>query len=113
MAWLGARDEAELFVSVITFGELRRGAALLLQGRQRSRVEKAHREALRWYAGLGLDVMIAWGELSALNSLSGRRPGMADELIAATALVHDLTVVTRNTAHFEQPGCRLLCPWTG
>jgi predicted nucleic acid-binding protein len=36
-----------------------------------------------------------------------------DELIAATALVHDLTLVTRNTRHFEHSGCRLLSPWSG
>jgi predicted nucleic acid-binding protein len=36
-----------------------------------------------------------------------------DELIAATALVHDLTLVTRNVRHFEHSGCRLLSPWSG
>lgn len=116
MTWLRGQDEAELFVSVVTFGELRRGAGLLPSSQQRRRVEKAHREALRFYARTllpaDLDVLIVWGELSARNRLAGRAPGMADELIGATALVHDLILVTRNTGHFEHLGCRVRSPWT-
>ena len=117
MSWARAQDEADLFVSVVTFGELRRGAVLLPQGPKRARLERAHKQALRWYARtlleLDLETLIAWGELSARCRAEGVAPGMNDELIAATALVHDLTVVTRNTADFEQAGCRVLSPWSG
>jgi predicted nucleic acid-binding protein len=116
-AWFRSRDEADLHVSVVSFGELRRGAALLPLGPKRSRIEKAHREALRFFArnllDADLDVLIAWGELSARLKLIGVSPGMADELIGATALVHNLTLVTRNTRHFQHVGCRVFSPWTG
>lgn len=116
LSWMRRQDEADLFVSVVTFGELRRGAVLLPSGPKRGRFERAHRQALRWYAStileLDLKVFVVWGELSARHRLAGVAPGMSDELIAATALVHDLTVVTRNAADFQHAGCRVLSPWT-
>lgn len=57
-------------------------------------------------------VASAWAELSVALRRSGQVVGAVDELIAATALANDLTVVTRNVRHFEPTGCRLICPWT-
>ena len=47
-----------------------------------------------------------------LNRAAGRPSEMTDELIAASAHVHGLTVVTRNVRHFEHSGCRVLSPWS-
>ena len=61
-----------------------------------------------------LDIPVAqtWGDLSAHLKRSGRTIGVADELIAATALTHDLTLVTRNQRHFEVTGCEVISPWS-
>lgn len=104
-----------MFVSVITLGELRRGAMLLPEGARRSRYEAVHRQLMDWFSERVLvvdrEIGLAWGELSARMKRAGRDLGMADQLLAATALTHDLTVVTRNVRDFRETGCKLLCPW--
>jgi predicted nucleic acid-binding protein len=102
-----------IFVSVLTMGELRKGVA------NKRRTDPRAADALaEWvdgieakYANHILPVASAiarrWGELSA------DRPRSAiDTLIAATAIVHGLTVVTRNTVHFADLPVKLQNPWT-
>ena len=62
---------------------------------------------------VSLEVAEAWGDLSARMQTAGRRIGAQDGLIAATALVHDLTLWTRNTRDFADTGVRLFDPWEG
>ncbi len=52
-----------------------------------------------------------WGMLTAARQLDGNPLGMADGLIAATTMEHELTLVTRNTKHFAGLGVLLLNPW--
>ena len=113
-----ARSQIEAFVTEklqrrITIGEIRQGIEEL---RRRS----AERAVLldRWLAGLGQfyedrllyvdgDVAEEWGRLQA-----GRRAPVVDALIAATARVHDLTVVTRSTRDFAKLDVRVLNPFS-
>ena len=62
---------------------------------------------------LPVDTAVArkWGEMTAAAQLQGRTLAIVDALLAATALVHELTVVTRNTRDFEGTGVRVLNPW--
>jgi predicted nucleic acid-binding protein len=100
----------------VTLGELRRGAALLPAGARRTHLEATHKAIRRQFElqiiPIDRIVALAWGELTASHWRTGRKPSMSDELIAATALVHDLIVVTRNVADFEAAGCKLLSPWS-
>jgi predicted nucleic acid-binding protein len=113
--WLDSVREIDLFVSVITLGELRRGVALLPQGPKRERYEMLHSELAVWFGDrvLSVDEEVAatWGDLSAQHRRLGRHPSVGDELLAATALVHDLVVVTRNVTDFEHSGCKFHSPW--
>ena len=107
-----ARDEA-LYLSVITIGELRRGVELIRHRGDEPQARLLERwmgSVLRDYESqiLGFDVDAAqvWGRL--------RVPHPEHELdkqIAAIALVHDLTVVTRNVQHFRSSGVKLLDPF--
>ncbi|MEX0852189.1 MAG: type II toxin-antitoxin system VapC family toxin [Bauldia sp.] len=105
------RDEHS-FLSVLTIGELRRGAEM------RRVVDRRHAEKLDLWIDsveesfttriLPVDLPTArlWGELSA------KRPRAAvDTLIAATAIVHNLTLVTRNTRDVADTGVALVNPW--
>ena len=116
-AWFADVPEDQLFISSITLGELRRGVALLADPQRRARLERLYLMILHRFRDrvLAIDVEVGevWGALSARLQRSGRIGGMADELIAATALAHDLTLVTRNKRPFEPAGGRVLCPWTG
>ena len=115
--WFDQIEEAAIHLSVVTLGELRHGLALLPDSARRRRLEQLHLAIMRRYEDqiltVDLGVALTWGELAARHRRLGRRPSVSDELIAATALVHNLTVVTRNVADFEPSGCRVLSPWSG
>ena len=101
MEWLAAADERTLHVSVVSVGELRRGIERVRDPRRRADLE-AFLSALR--ARLGPRVLAfdaeRWGRLTARLAAAGRTAPAIDSLIAATALEHDLTMVTRNAGDF-------------
>lgn len=114
--WFSTVPDSSLFMSTITLGELRRGLIMLSDEVRRGRLQAIYSSILRQFSDrlLPVDTQVgeAWGELSARLQRTGRIGGMADELIAATALVHGLTLVTRDVRHFEAAGCRVHCPWS-
>jgi predicted nucleic acid-binding protein len=112
IAFLTSADAAGLFLSVLTLGELRKGVAA-----KRRNDPAAAEEIGAWVDGiettfgsrvLPVDAATAsrWGELSA-----GRSLPVIDTLIAATAINHSLTLVTRNTRDAQSTGVSLLDPW--
>jgi predicted nucleic acid-binding protein len=110
--WL-RRHERELAVDPVILGEIRFGILLLPRGKRRTRLERWFAEGVRllhclpWEAATGL----RWAELLAdLRRRGGAMP-VKDSLIAATALAHDLTVVTRNRRDFEPAGVAVLDPF--
>ena len=115
--WFDQIDDTEIFLSVVTLGELRQGVAMLPDGARRRHLEGLHFAIMRRYeaqiVSIDLNIALMWGELAARHRSLGRRPSVTDELIAATALVHDLVVVTRNVTDFEPSRCRVVCPWSG
>jgi predicted nucleic acid-binding protein len=114
--WVYAKDEQSLYLSVVTIGELRRGFILLPVSRRRT-------ELVRWFENdllprfhgriLPVTHSIAdrWGVLDGECLLKGTRLNTADGMIAATALEHGLTLVTRNVKDFAGLGVVLLNPW--
>lgn len=114
IAWLMSLEEDDAFVSVLTIGELHRGA-LKLQGRRRADHLAANTRLLLDYEErilpVDLRVATAWGEVTNRHREAGKPKGAIDELLAATALVHDLIMVTRNQNDFADSGCKLHCPW--
>lgn len=117
ITWLARVDENEVFLSVVTFAELRRGIERLPGGPRRRRLDEWLRRELplRFESRIvGVDGAIAdeWGRLVARRVARGRAIQAMDALIAATAQVHGLTLVTRNSADFEESVKSLLNPWT-
>ncbi len=109
-------DQASLFLSVMTIGEILKGINALPNSKRRSDLQAWLDNDVRpWFAGRILpvteNIAASWATLSALSKLRGKPLAIVDGLIAATALEHDLTIATRNTKDFSGFGARLINPW--
>ena len=118
VSWVLERDEDELFLSVITIGELEKGIARLPDSPKRVALEQwVRRELADRFRDrlLAVDSGVAarWGALVGASEARGQPLPVIDSLIAATSLQHDLTVVTRNTDDLERCGARCFNPWVG
>jgi toxin FitB len=114
--WMADLDEAEVFLSVISLAELRRGVELLDAGRRRQRLERWLTEDLvdRFHGRvLPIDMLVAdaWGRITARATRAGRPVGSMDAYVAATAEAHGLTLATRNVRDFDSLGVPLFNPW--
>jgi toxin FitB len=111
-AWFAHLDDADLFLSVLVAGELRQGVerVRLRDPAQAEHLDRWLRRLIDDYAErlLPVDGRVAelWGRLNVPDPIS-----TVDGLLAATAIVHDLTLVTRNVKHVQRTGARLLNPF--
>ena len=112
-AWARTVPRGEDFLSVVVVGELRRGVALKRRSDPTAanaldtwidRLKQLYTERI---LPVTLEVAEKWGQLSAVRPIPPE-----DGLLAATALVHGLTLVTRNVKNVEGLGVSLLNPWT-
>lgn len=115
VAWLESVSIRDTALSVITLGEIERGLINTPDLIRRQRLETWYRrELLPEFADQILDVthsvMTEWARLVQTARSAGQTPGALDALIAATASAHGLTIVTRNTKHFEVLGVPTLNP---
>ena len=110
--WL-RHNESEIAVDPIILGEIRFGILLLRRGKRRASLERwfdagiGRLHCLPWEAETGL----TWAKLLAGLRAAGRAMPVKDSLIAATALVHDLVVVTHNQADFRKAGVNVFDPF--
>ena len=114
--WLDAADPESLFVSVITFGEIRLGLEDLPARRRRAALEEWFENGLpAWFDAHLLPVTKAiadrWGRLAVEAKKNGISLATADGLIAGTAIEHNLAIVTRNVADFSTCGAVMINPW--
>ena len=114
--WMESTDEAMLYLSVLTLGEIRKGVAGLLQCRRRTHLETWLEVELQGrFAGriLPIDAAIAdrWGLIAAGAKRKGKALSVIDGLLAATALHYNLTLVSRNASDFTNTQVPVLNPW--
>jgi predicted nucleic acid-binding protein len=115
LGWLDAVDEDRVFISVASIAELKRGIALMDDGRRREALADWLANDLPGrFAGRILPINRAvaehWGSLMA-HSRSGVALSVTDGFFAATALASELTLVTRNVRDFAAFGVALFNPW--
>lgn len=117
LRWLDGLDEDRSFISVVSIAEIRRGVALMDEGRKREAlVEWLARDLPQRFEQRVLPVdeavALAWGDLMGLAKRRGRGLSSMDGMIAATAIARQLTLATRNTKDFDGFGLELFDPWT-
>jgi predicted nucleic acid-binding protein len=112
LQWL-KQNESEIAVDPFILGEIRFGILLLPGGKRRQRLDRWFREGVTrvvcvpWDAAAGLH----WAKLLAHLRAAGQSMPIKDSLIAATALLHDLTVATRNVHDFGKAGVKVINPF--
>ena len=112
-AWFAQRPASSLYLSVLTLGELRKGIDGVQDDvRKLALSDWLQNELSLFFLGriLSIDEQVAdrWGQLVAA---AGRPLPAIDSLLAATALVHGLHMVTRNAKDFEGLGLDVINPW--
>jgi len=116
MAWFEEAEENFLYLSVLTLGGIRKGVAALPQGKRRSRLETwLEVELQARFSGriLSIDAAVAdrWGLLAANAKSKGKPLSVIDGLLAATAIHHNLTIVSRNVGDFTDTQVSVVNPW--
>lgn len=114
LEWFDAAEESALYLSVLTLGEIRKGVAALPESKRKRSLDAWIKLDLRVrFAGriLPIDEPITevWGVTAAGAKRKGKPLAVIDGLIAATAIHHNLTVVSRNAGNF--PAARVFDPW--
>jgi toxin FitB len=114
--WVAAQDLGSLFLSVVSIGELEAGLTTMQDAARRGRLEASlERHLTLLFPGRVLPVTQAiatrWGRLEGMRRLAGQPLSAPDGMIAATALEHDLTLVTRNEKDFTGLGLTVINPW--
>jgi predicted nucleic acid-binding protein len=111
-AWLASHEDS-IWISVLTLGEREKGLARVHEPARRARLQRwIRREVPDWFAGrilpIDIEVAVRWGRLT--GELRDPMPAI-DSLLSATALVHGLTIATRNVEDFAASGVTILNPW--
>lgn len=114
LAWFKNVPDNALYLSVLTIGEIRNGVERMVKGQKRERLRVWLEQDLpAWFEARLLPVSLVvaerWGRL--LAEQKGAAPAV-DSLLAATALHHELRLVTRNDKHFTYQGLEIVNPWS-
>jgi toxin FitB len=116
VSWVQTTSEELLYLSVLTIGEIRKGIDSLPRSNKRGLLESwLAKDLVLRFAGrilqVNLDIAERWGLISARAKIAGAPLAVIDGLMAATALHHNLTFVTRNTKDVRVAGISMLNPW--
>ncbi|HEY0461345.1 MAG TPA: type II toxin-antitoxin system VapC family toxin [Pyrinomonadaceae bacterium] len=115
LEWLDAQDEAKLFLSVLTIGEIKKGLTRLDSGKKKTALEnwleKLRNRFSRRILSMSEKTFLVWGKIYGEFEQRGIRRPAFDSLLEATALEHDLILVTRNVKNFQNSQVTILNPW--
>jgi predicted nucleic acid-binding protein len=115
LEWLDAQDEAKLFLSVLTLGEIKKGITRLEPGKKKATLEKWLEQLRARFSRRILPItektFLVWGKMYDEFERKGVRRPAFDSVLEATALEHDVIFVTRNVKNFQQSQVTILNPW--
>ena len=115
LEWLDAQDESKLFLSVLNVGEIRKGITRLESGKKKTELEawleKLRNRFARRLLPLSEKTFLVWGRMCGEFENKGIVRSALDSMLEATALEHDLILVTRNVKNFQGSQATILNPW--
>lgn len=115
-AWFAAMPEGADFVSVLSLGEIEKGIAKLGRSKRRTSLERwftdLHDRFVDRVLAIDAPTALEWGRIAARCETEGEPVPVIDALLGATAIVHGLAVVTRNTSDIARTGASIVDPWT-
>ena len=114
--WILNNDEKLFYTSVLTFGEIKKGIEKITDSSRKKKLDVWFEDFLipRFlHRLLVLDAQVAntWGQLIAKSEKNGRVLPTIDSLIVATAIAHNLHIVTRNAKDFQGLNILIINPW--
>ncbi len=114
--WIFGTTETNLFISVLTIGELHKGIEKLPESRKKEKLHKWLNCDLKErfknrIINFDLQVATIWGKIQARSESAGKAMPAIDGMIAATGIANDFIIVTRNISDMEISGASLLDPW--
>jgi len=115
LEWFRGHDEESQYISVLTVGEIQKGISKLARSKRKSELQAWFESVLSRYDGrilaVSLETANLWGNLKADLETQGAPTPVIDSLLAATALEHGLTIVTRNEDDFAATNAKVLNIW--
>lgn len=115
LRWLGAQEESKIYLSVLTVGEIRKGITRLDSGKKKTELErwleKLRNRFARRLLPLSEKTFLVWGKMCGELENKGIVRSALNSLLEATALEHDLILVTRNVKNFQNSQATILNPW--
>ncbi|MDD2365710.1 MAG: type II toxin-antitoxin system VapC family toxin [Desulfuromonadaceae bacterium] len=116
ISWLNEQDEQNLYLTVLTIGELQKGISKLPDSNRKDELQSwvEHDLTLRFTGriiDINMEVVLIWGKMQGESENDGRTLPVMDSLIAATAIAHGMVVVTRNVKDIERCQVRICNPW--
>ncbi len=114
--FLDRLDPDDVYLSVITIGEIIKGIEKLPDSRRKTDLRNwLQDDLLARFQGkilpLDTDVIVEWGMLAARAEIAGKPMPTVDSLLAATVIANKMTLVTRNTSDFDAAGIEIINPW--
>lgn len=116
LAWLRTQDEDDLFLSILTFGEIQKGIEKAPDHNRKRKLKIWVEEDLKKrfenrIIPVDLKVVTNWGSIQGVAELAGKTMPTIDGLIAVSGLTYNCIVATRNTSDMEQSTAELFNPW--
>lgn len=115
LKWLNNVDQETTYLSALTIGEIKKGADKISLSRKKVELHDWLEKLRRRFAGRILSIteetFLVWGKTMAVNERNGLTRPILDSLLEATALEHDLILVTRNVKNFKGSSVTILNPW--
>lgn len=115
LEWLDNVDYRSVYLSALTVGEIKKGVAKLATGKRKAHIQNWLEDVRQHFAGRILpmteNTFLAWGQMYGYLEKRGIVRPIFDSLFEATAIEHDLILVTRNTRNFRSSSVTILNPW--